>query len=84
MEKTIGTQDVELIPATPTSEIILRTEEIPPLDVFYSSTHKVVIKRQRKKKKLDVATITTPDNEPMDIVWKDSPMDPSENLTKLS
>lgn len=26
----------------------------------------------------------TPDNEPMDIVWKDSPMDPLENLTRLS
>ena len=27
---------------------------------------------------------TTPDNESMDIVWKDSPIDPSENLTRLS
>ena len=84
MEKTVGTQDVELIPATTTFEIILRNEEILPLDVFYSPTHKAVIKRQRKKRKLYVATITTPDNEPMDIVWKDLPMDPYENITKLS
>ena len=67
MEKIVDTQDVELIPTTPTSEIILTIEEIPPLDVFYSPTHKVVIKSQRKKRKLDVAAITTPDNEPMDI-----------------
>lgn len=40
-----GTQDVEIIPVTPTSEIVLRVEEIPPLDVFYSPTHKAVVKR---------------------------------------
>jgi len=33
---------------------------------------------------LDATAATTPDNEPMDIVWKDSPIDPSENLTRLS
>jgi len=38
LEKNVGTQDVELVPATPSSEIILRIEEIPPLDVFYSPT----------------------------------------------
>jgi len=77
VEKIVSIQDVELIPATPTSEIILRIEEIPPLDVFYSPTHKAVIKRQRKKRKLYATTITTLDNEPMDIALKDSPMDPS-------
>lgn len=76
--------DVEIILATPTSEIVMRVEEIPPLDVFYSPTHKVVVKRQRKKRKLYVVVVTIFENEPMDIVWKDSPMDPSENLTKLS
>jgi len=34
--------------------------------------------------KLDIVANMTPDNEPMDILWKDSPMDPSKNLTKLS
>lgn len=33
---------------------------------------------------MDATTATTLDNEPMDIVWKDSPIDPSENLTRLS
>jgi len=39
------TQNVEIIPVTPTSEIVLRVEEIPPQDVFYSPTYKVVVKR---------------------------------------
>ena len=45
MEKIVGTQDVELIPATLTLEIILRIEEIPPLYVFYSPAHNAIIKR---------------------------------------
>lgn len=80
----MGTQDIEIIPTTPTLEIVLRIEEITLLDVFYSPTHKVVVKRQIKKRKLDVVAVTTPENEPMDIVWKESPIDPSENPTKLS
>lgn len=52
--------------------------------MFYSPTQKVLVKRKRKKIKLDVAAITTPVNERMDIVWKDLPMDPFENLTRLS
>jgi len=47
--KSCGTQDIELILATPTSKIILRIEETDPIDVFYSPTQKDVIKRQRKK-----------------------------------
>jgi len=62
----------------------LRIEEIPPLDVFYSLIHKAIVKRQRKKRKLNAIAATTPDNEPMDIVWKDSPIDPSDNITRLS
>jgi len=62
----------------------LRIEKIPPLDVFYISTHKVVIKRKRKKRNLDVTAATTPDNEPVDIFWKDSPIDPSNIFTRLS
>lgn len=68
VEKIASTQDVELIPATPTSEIILIIEEIPPVYVVYSPTHKVSVKRKTKNRKLYVATITTLDNEQMDIV----------------
>jgi len=44
-----STQYAEIIHVTPTSEIVLRVEEIPPLDVFYSPTHKYLVKRQRRK-----------------------------------
>jgi len=35
------------------------------------------------KRKLDVVAITTLENESMVIVWKDSPMNPSKNVTKV-
>lgn len=54
------------------------------MDILYNPTHKVVVKRQRKKRKLDAMVVTTPENEPTDIMWKDMPINPSENLTKLS
>ena len=57
---------------------------IPPIDILYSPNHKVVVKRQRNKRKLDTTAIITLENEPMEVVWKDTPVDPSENLTKLS
>jgi len=83
-EGAVGTQEIEIIHVIPNSEIILRIEEITQLDVFYSPTHKAVLKRQRKKRKLDTMFVTTPENEPMYIVWKDSPIDPSENLINRS
>jgi len=43
--------NVEIIPENSFDEIVLRVEEIPPLDVFYSPMLKAVIKRQRKKEK---------------------------------
>jgi len=39
---------------------------------------------QRKKRKLDSIAATTPENELMDVLWKDLPDDPSANLTILS
>lgn len=84
LEETENTQKVEHIVVTPTSRIILRIEEISPLDVFHGPHDKVVVKRQRKKRKLDSIVATTPENEPMDVLWKDSPIDPSANLNRLS
>lgn len=43
-----------------------------------------MVKRQRNKRKLDTTTVATLENESMDVVWKDTPIDPSENLTRLS
>lgn len=43
-----------------------------------------MVKRKRKKRKLDTTTVAIPENELMEVVWKDTPIDPLENLTKLS
>ena len=38
-------QDVEIIPENPSEEIILKIEDIPPLDVFYSAKHRAVVRK---------------------------------------
>ena len=48
----------EHIPITPSSEIVLNVEDITPLDVFYSPKYKAVVKRQRKKRKIESAIAT--------------------------
>jgi len=57
--------------------------EIPPLDVFYNPLHKVVVRRQRKRRRIETPKVP-PGNEPMDIVWKDIHSNLAENLTRLS
>ena len=74
--------DMEHIPITPSSELVLKIEEIPPLDVFYSSQHKEVVIRQRKKRKLE--DVISHDAEQLDVLWRDATTDPTENLTKFS
>lgn len=46
IERIVSTQETEHIPISPTSEIVLRIEEIPPLHVFYNPQHKAVVTRQ--------------------------------------
>ena len=58
---------MEHIPITPSSEIMLKIEEIAPLDVFYSPQHKAVVRRQRKKWKLE--KVLSHDAEQLDILW---------------
>ena len=77
-------QDVEIIPEHPTGQIVLKIEEIPPLDVFYSPKHKAVVRRQRKGRKMDPDMFSTPQEEFMNIVYKNTEVNPSEDLTKLS
>lgn len=50
-------KDVKMILENPSDEIVLNVEEIPPIHFFYSPKHRVVIKRQRKKRKLDQSSI---------------------------
>ena len=64
----------------PNDEIVLKVTDIPPLDVFYNTLHKVVVRKQRKRRRIE----TPPGNEVMEVVWKDTPSNPIENLTRLS
>lgn len=73
-------QDREVIPADPTTEIVLNVIDIPRLDAFYSPLHKSVVKRQRKRRRIE----TPSEHEFMDVLWKDTQSKPIENLTRLS
>lgn len=73
--------ETEHIPITPSSKLMLKIEEIPALDVFYSSQHKAVMRRQRRKGNWKM---WSHDAEQLDILWKDPTTDPTVNLTKLS
>jgi len=76
-------KDVEMIPDNSSDEIVLHVEEIPPLDVFYSPKHSAVIKRQKKKRKLDQSSLLPAQMEITNVVWREE-VNPSEYLTKLS
>jgi len=82
-EQATTSQQTNIIPTLPTSEIILKVTEIPPLDVFYSPLHKAVVRRQTKRKRVETLELPTR-NKPMDIVWRDIPFNPVEKLTRLS
>lgn len=73
---------MEHIPIAPSSELMLKIEEIPPLDIFYSPQHKAIVRRQRNKRKLE--NVLSQDAEQLDVLWQDPTSNPTENLTKLS
>ena len=52
-------KDVEIIPENSSDEIFLHVEQRPPLDVFYSPKHRVVVKRQKKNRKVDQSPLLT-------------------------
>lgn len=76
-------KDVEIIPKDPSNEIVLHIEDIPPLDVFYSPKHSIVVKRQRKKRRLDESSLLPAQIEMANVVWKEE-FNPFKDLTKLS
>lgn len=78
----INTQEAEYIHVSPSSEIVLKIEDIPLMDLFYSPQHKFIIRRQRKKRKIDV--MLSLENEPLDVLWKNPSTNPLENLNRLS
>jgi len=53
---------IEFVPAFPSLEIVLKEEEIPPLDIFYIPKHHVVMKRQSQKRKNEHVAIILPGN----------------------
>jgi len=82
-EQATTTQQTEIIRTLSTSEIILKVTEILPPDVFYSPLHKVVVKRQRKRKRVETPELP-PGNVPMDIFWRDIPFNPTALANGLS
>ena len=44
--ETSNVAETEHIPISPSSELVLKIEEIPPLDIFYSPQHKAVVRKQ--------------------------------------
>lgn len=44
---------IEIIPKGPSDQIIFQVEDIPPLDVLCSPKHRAVVKRQRKRRRID-------------------------------
>lgn len=82
-EQATKSQHTEIIPALPTSKIVLKVTEIPPFDVFYSPLHKAIVRRQRRRKRVDTPEFP-PRNKLMGVVWKDIHFNPAENLTRLS
>ncbi len=75
--------DLEMIPKDPSDQIILQVEDIPPLDVFYNPKHRDVVKRQRKRRRLDQCSLFPAQTETANVVWKEE-FNPSDDLTKLS
>lgn len=78
-----SSKDMEIIPKYPSDQIVLQIEYIPPLDVFYSPKHRVVVKRQRKSRRLDQPSLLPEQLEIANVVWKEE-LSPSDDLTKLS
>lgn len=50
IETVNNSPETEHIRITPLSEIMLKIEEIPPLDIFYSLQHKAVVKDKERNK----------------------------------
>ena len=75
---------MDIILEHPSEEILLKVEEIPPLDIFYSPKHRFVVRKQRKIRRTDQESLSSPQFEFMNIVWKNTEVNPSEDLTKLS
>jgi len=75
--------NVEIIPKGPSDQITLLVEDIPPLNVFYSPKHKAVVKRSRKRQRIDQPSLFPEQSLTGNVVWREK-LDPSDDLAKLS
>ena len=78
--KLVRTKKMEFIMGFPTTEIVLNIQEIPPLDILYSPKHKAVMSRQKKRRRTQQSQLLIQGYVSMEIVWKDSQVDPSQDL----
>jgi len=76
--------DKEVILIVPISEIILRVEDILPLDIFHSPKHHVVVSQQKKKRRMEQSQELLPRSVPLDVVRKDYQANLSNDLAKIS
>ena len=83
-ESSSQIMDKKVIPVVYTSEIILRVEEIPPLNIFYSLEHCDVMSRQKKKRRMEHSQELIPGSVPLDVVWKDYQANSYDELAKIS
>ena len=71
VEGAIGnanTQDIEIIPENPFEEIVLKVEDISPLDVFYSPKHRAIVRKKRKKRKINKSPFSSPQTKITNVV----------------
>ena len=76
LQHVLEVHDQEIILAYPIEQIVLNMEEIPSLDVFYSPSHKIVVKR-RKRRRID-GSISNLMDESVDVLWKYPLANPTE------
>ena len=53
------------------------------MDVFYNPKHRAVVKRQRKRRRIDQPSLFPEQTVTTNVVWKEE-FNPSDDLTKLS
>ena len=69
---------MEIITTFPTTEIVLKVEEILPLDMFYSPRHKYVMTRSKKKWKMEESPELPMDSTLMRVLWKGTQSSPGK------
>ena len=52
--------------------------------VFYSPKHRAVVRKQRKRWKINHTSSIATQSEFVNVIWKDSEVNPSKDFTKLS